>query len=136
MHSNTFILIIPSIPGYEKIAMAAAAALAQQVRAKENLAQDLATAVSEACLNAMEHGHGFNSGKMIKITFQARPGLLVADVADKGPAFKIPSPRPTLQVDGVENVRGWGLFLMKNLMTRLEVHRSHGGNVVRLILEF
>ena len=47
-------LWIPSELGYEKMAMKLAAAVAQQMGFPPERVEDLETAVSEACLNAMD----------------------------------------------------------------------------------
>ena len=50
---------IPSILGYEKVAMESAAAAAKIMGFHQSRIEDLKTAISEACSNAMEHGNRF-----------------------------------------------------------------------------
>ena len=54
---HTVELKIPSELGYEKVAMAAAGSVAKKMGFTADRVDDLKTAVSEACINAIEHGH-------------------------------------------------------------------------------
>lgn len=138
MAMTTVELQIPSRQGCEKIAMAVALECARLAGAGEETALDLATAVSEASLNAMEHAHGYDSCLPVKLTFQASPGSLEVDVADAGPPFSLPSPEPSLQskIQGDEAARGWGLYLIRNLVHYVKVLRLPEGNLLRLTMKF
>lgn len=131
-------LKIPSSRGCEKLAMAVAVELARLEGAGEEAALNLATAVSEACLNAMEHAHGYNPCLPVKLTFRAGPGSLEVDVADTGPPFTFPAPAPSLQnkIQGDEAARGWGLYLIGNLVNDVKILRLPEGNLLRLTLKF
>jgi len=50
-------LHIPSVLGFERVAMETAASVAKKIGFTEDRIEDLKTAVSEACLNAIEHGN-------------------------------------------------------------------------------
>ena len=50
-------IILPNILGYERIAMASSASFAKIGGLAKERIEDLKTAVSEACLNAVEHGN-------------------------------------------------------------------------------
>lgn len=136
MAIKTIELSIPSRPGFEKVAMAAAEATAR-LEGLGDKARDLATAVSESCLNAMEHGNGFNPCLPVKLTIRIRPGLLEVDVADAGTPFTLPSIEPSLRnkIEGYEEARGWGLYLIRNLVDKMEVRRLPEGNLLRLTVE-
>ena len=54
---NKIELHIPSIMGFEKIAMECSASVAKKMGFTEDRIEDLKTAVAEACLNAIEHGN-------------------------------------------------------------------------------
>ena len=55
--AKTVELKIPSEQGYEKMAMHLAADLATMMKFPDSRIEDLRTAVSEACINAIEHGN-------------------------------------------------------------------------------
>lgn len=135
---RTVELQIPSRPGFERKAMEAAAELARQAGVGEEAACNLATAVAEGCLNAMEHGHGFNPRLPVKLTFRSGPGFLEVDIVDAGPPFDLPSGTPTLRnkIEGIEQARGWGLYLIKNMVDKVELRRLPDGNLLRLTMEF
>src|SRR5512136_3119932 len=104
---------IPSELGYEKVAMEAAAAAAKRMGFSPDRIQDLKTAVSEACINAIEHGNQADASTKVIVVLTVEPERLQVNVADEGrqpfPA-KIPEPgRP-------EDHRGWGMFLIRHLM--------------------
>ena len=48
---------LPNVNGYERIAMECSASFARIGGLVKERIEDLKTAVSEACLNAMEHGN-------------------------------------------------------------------------------
>jgi serine/threonine-protein kinase RsbW len=56
MTENKIELHIPSVIGFEKVAMECAASVAKKMGFTEDRIEDLKTAVAEACLNAIEHG--------------------------------------------------------------------------------
>ncbi|OAT80360.1 ATP-binding protein [Desulfotomaculum copahuensis] len=134
MESREVYLSIPSSPGFERVAMAAAAELLRLKGAGEEAARDLAAAVGEACLNAMEHGHGFDPRLQVQLNFRVADGCLQVAVQDAGPSFILPEREPSLRnkIEGGENPRGWGLYLIKKLVDRVELQRYPGGN--RLLL--
>lgn len=138
MAMTTVKLQIPSSRGCEKVAMAVAVELARLEGAGAEAALDLATAVSEACLNAMEHAHGYAPYLPVKLTFRTNPGSLEVDIADAGPPFNFPSLEPSLQtkIQGDEAARGWGLYLIRNLVHDLKILRLPDGNMLRLTMQF
>jgi hypothetical protein len=54
---QTLELRIPSVLGFEKLAMDFAADVAKMMNVPEERVEDLKTAVAEACVNAIEHGN-------------------------------------------------------------------------------
>ena len=56
-------LHIPSVPGAEKVAMERAAEVARGMGFSDDRIEDLKTAVSEACINAMEHGNRMDAAQ-------------------------------------------------------------------------
>ncbi len=57
LDERTIEVSLPNMLGYERIAMQCAASFAKIVGFVPERVEDLKTAVSEACLNAMEHGN-------------------------------------------------------------------------------
>ena len=129
-------LHIPSIMGYEKIAMETAASMAKRMGFTEDRIEDLKTAVAEACLNAMEHGNKMDTSTKVGITLTAEGSRLQVTVKDEGKGVdQISSPSIESKIEGKDKTRGWGIFLIKSLMNEVKFEPSpEGGNVVKMII--
>ena len=129
-------LHIPSVMGYEKIAMETAASMAKRMGFTEDRIEDLKTAVAEACLNAIEHGNKMDTSTKVGITLTAEESRLQVAVKDEGKGVgEIGSPSIESKIEGKEKTRGWGIFLIKSLMNEVKFEPSpEGGNVVKMII--
>jgi PAS domain S-box-containing protein len=87
-------------------------------------AQNILVAAGEACANAIEHGHRFQTGGLIRLRAAATADDLRLTVTDAG-LWKTPDP-------AANPYRGRGLALMRALMTEVTVSTSAGGTVVGL----
>jgi len=128
---------IPSVLGYEKVAMDSAAAVARLMNFHQSRIDDLKTAVAEACTNAMEHGNRLKKNTMVLVTLKMRPKSLEVNVKDQGPGLKrkIMEPKLERQLDDCEDRRGWGMFLIRNLVDEVEFKKiPRGGNVTRMVI--
>jgi serine/threonine-protein kinase RsbW len=136
MANNKIELHIPSVMGYEKIAMECAASVAKKMGFTENRIEDLKTAVSEACLNAIEHGNKMDTGTKVGITLTVEESRLQVSVKDEGKGIdKVPIPNIENKMEGKDKPRGWGIFLIKSLMDEVTFEPSpDGGNVVKMII--
>ena len=86
---------------------------------------DLELAAGEAIANAIEHGNRLRGFFEVRCRFDG--AILTIEVKDRGSGFDAPS-EPTPGPDS--NLRGWGLFLMKNLLDRVSYFEN--GTGVRL----
>jgi serine/threonine-protein kinase RsbW len=85
---------------------------------------DILTAVAEACLNAFEHGNGFDSPNVVKLRMEAYPARYLFQIYDRGVGLT----KQGLGLNGFrpmdrwaeDNPRGWGLHLIKQLSDRIE----------------
>src|ERR1035437_1774422 len=77
-------LSLPSEFGFEKVAMFSARVMAEQMGFGPARVQDLQTAVSEACLNAIEHGHSRHAGIRLVVTLRSAAEELHVNVVDRG----------------------------------------------------
>jgi len=113
---------IHNIFGSEKAAMERVASVARKRKYDEDQIEDLKTAVSEACLNAMEHGNKMDPGKKVRISITIEESLLQVIVMDeaKGGGMKVEDPikPPNIEemMESKEVARGWGVFLIKSLV--------------------
>jgi serine/threonine-protein kinase RsbW len=130
-------LHIPSVLGYEKVAMDSAAAAARIMGFHQNRIEDLRTAVSEACINAMEHGNQLATDTAVLVTLTMKSESLEVDVKDQGTGLpgEVATPDLERKLAEVEDTRGWGMFLIKNLVDEVEFKTiPEGGNVTRMVI--
>jgi len=122
---------IPSELGYEKIAMATAAAVAQKMGFSSDRVDDLKTAVGEAVANAIEHGNQLKEEIKVLVALTIQEKSLALNVVDQGcrPIPLIP-PERIIRKDN----RGWGMFLIRNLMDEVEVLVQPGRNEMRMVV--
>jgi len=133
---KTVELYVPSILGFEKIAMDSAASVAKMMKFPHERVEDLKTAVAEACLNAIEHGNKADASTKVSITLTIGESNLRVDVQDAGTGIgQVEKPNIQKKIAGKEKPRGWGIFLIKNLMDEVKFEsKPEGGNVVRMVL--
>ncbi len=128
---------IPSIMGYEKVAMESASAAAKIMGFHQSRIEDLKTAISEACSNAMEHGNRFKKNTTVLVTLKLDKKSLEVNVKDEGKGLskKIKTPKIERQLNGIDDSRGWGMFLIKSLVDEVEMKKvPKGGNVTRMVI--
>ena len=58
---------IPNILGSEKEAIREAASIARKMGFSDDRVEDLKTAISEACINAIEHGNKFDLNSKVGV---------------------------------------------------------------------
>ena len=133
---NKVELHIPSIMGFEKVAMECSASVAKKMGFTEDRIEDLKTAVAEACLNAIEHGNKLDTNTKVGITLTVGESKLQVSVKDQGKGIdQILTPCIENKVEGKDKPRGWGIFLIKSLMNEVTIEPSpEGGNVTKMII--
>ena len=99
---------------------------------RDSLAYNIELAVHEVCTNIIEHAYGGLPGRIqIVFTMLANPQRLVVEMVDNGRSFEyasIPLPNPE-----EPQVRGYGLFLIQELMDKVDYHSNSSGNSWRLV---
>ena len=128
---KTIEIYLPSELGYEKVAMATAASVAKKMGFSLDRIEDLKTAVGEAVTNAIEHGNQRNVEIKVLVTLTIQETSLALNVVDQGskPIPSLPQTR-----EGREDNRGWGMFLIQNLMDEVEVVARPGRNEMRMVI--
>lgn len=133
---NKIELHIPSIIGSEKVALETAASVAKRMGFSDDRIEDLKTAVSEACLNAIEHGNKMDTNTTVGITLTVEKEHLQVAVKDVGKGIdEIKVPNIANKIEGKEETRGWGMFLIKSLVNEVKFETvPEGGNIVKMII--
>ena len=128
-------LSFPSELGYEIIARDAVAAFARRLGLPADRIEDLKTALSEACINAIEHGNSLRPGLRVQIYCRLEDERLVVEVVDQGVSAFAPRSDPLTIVEkvaGLGSLRGMGLMLISQLCDEAGfVPRTGVGNCFR-----
>jgi anti-sigma regulatory factor (Ser/Thr protein kinase) len=130
-------LSIPSEPGNERRAMEEVARAVSGLGLSERTLERLKTAVSEAALNAMEHGNRYRAELPVLIEVLVSEVDLSVKITDEGsgpPAFRSETPDIEAKLEGEQPLRGWGLFLIRNLVDDMNVTGDEHHHTVELIL--
>ena len=133
---NKITVVIPSRLGAEKKAMEEASKVAREMGFSEDRIEDLKTAVSEACVNAIEHGNQLRESTTVGVTLSTDESTLTISVHDNGTgAGKFPTPDMDAKILRKEPSRGWGVFLIHNLMDKVSFESIKDvGNVVHMVI--
>lgn len=138
---DTVRITFPSVPGFEKIALQGAGEMAARCRLIQSRVLDLQTALEEACINAMEHGNSYISGKPVSVIIKKLPEALQVDVEDRDPGgwpITLNEHPPSLEdrLEGRCTTRGWGLYIMQKLVDKVELLTGTQRKTIRLIMYF
>jgi anti-sigma regulatory factor (Ser/Thr protein kinase) len=128
---------VPSEPGNERRAMEVVADTVKDLGLAQQRLEQLKTAVAEATMNAMEHGNHFRAELPVLIEVSASDTQLSVKITDEGsgpPDFHAETPDLEAKLEGMQSARGWGLFLIKNMVDNMEVTGDEHHHTVELIL--
>jgi anti-sigma regulatory factor (Ser/Thr protein kinase) len=85
----------------------------------------------------MEHGNHYRAELPVLIKVSASDTQLSVKITDEGsgpPAFHAETPDLEAKLKGMQTPRGWGLFLIKNMVDDMEVTGDEHHHTVELIL--
>lgn len=128
---------LPSEPGNERRAMEEVAAVVAALPLSAAKLERLKTAVAEATMNAMEHGNQYRAEEPVTVEVLTNDQSLAVRIHDQGGGAIIPrSARPDLEAKlaGQQKPRGWGLFLIENMVDSFNIHSDESHHVVELIM--
>ena len=131
-------LSVPSEPGNERLAMERVAEAVKELDLPAQRLERLKTAVAEATMNAMEHGNRYRPEVPVKIRVLASDADLLVHITDQG-GSPVPDPDkevPDLEakLEGLQSPRGWGLFLIKNMVDEIRVSGNPDHHTIELII--
>jgi anti-sigma regulatory factor (Ser/Thr protein kinase) len=124
---------LASEPGNERLALARVAGTVQGLGLSEARLERLKTAVAEATMNAIEHGNGNRAEIPVEVEVTQKGDEIVVAISDQGgenvgagdgdgtgPGGQ-EEPDLVRKLDGEQSPRGWGLFLIRNMVDAMHV---------------
>ncbi len=131
-------LELPSEPGGERAVLTVLADAVEPLGLRPARRDALATAVAEATMNAIEHGNDNRRELPVRVVVAATDRdvrVSVSDHAVRGPDPGVAEePDIVAKLAGEQSPRGWGLFLMRNLVDEVRAADHEGGHTVELVL--
>ncbi|MBN1217357.1 MAG: ATP-binding protein [Anaerolineae bacterium] len=142
MQSNRVVeLRIPSELGYEKIAREAVATVARRMNFDEGKTEDIKTAVSEACTNAIRYGGGADARMKVVVILTAddeKLDILIKDPGASGaPPGEVNIPDINGMVEGTARLGGMGLYIIRELVDEagfINADDENEGNQFRMVI--
>jgi anti-sigma regulatory factor (Ser/Thr protein kinase) len=131
-------LSVPSEPGNERLAMERVAEVVKELGLSEQRLEKLKTAVAETTMNAMEHGNRYRPEVPVVIDVLSSGADLSVRINDQGKSL-VPDPDaevPDLEakLEGLQTPRGWGLFLIRNMVDEMHITSDEVHHTVGLVM--
>jgi len=126
---------LPSETGNERAAMERVRTLLDDALPPDRL-DALCTAVSETVMNAIEHGNRGDAALEVRVVVRRTAEQVSVEIADYGRGVQQLNETPDIELKlaGLQTPRGWGLFLIEQLVDRV-VERVEGErHFVRLVM--
>jgi serine/threonine-protein kinase RsbW len=120
---------LPSEPGNERLALARVAECVQGLGLPDGRLEKLKTAVAEATMNAIEHGNGNRAEIPVEVEVTQNGDEIVVAISDQGgdsgdsgvSSGAAEEPDLLKKLDGGQSPRGWGLFLIRNMVDAMDI---------------
>ena len=129
---------LPSERGNERRATEEVARAVSGLGLPERTLERLKTAVAEATMNAMEHGNWYNPDVPVKIQVWLLEERLLVRIIDRGsgppPSPNAGAPDLEAKLEGMQTPRGWGLFLIQNMVDEMRVSASPDHHTIELVM--
>jgi serine phosphatase RsbU (regulator of sigma subunit)/anti-sigma regulatory factor (Ser/Thr protein kinase) len=129
---------IPGEEGNERLAMDRVAAAIGDLGLAPARLERLKTAVSEATMNAIEYGSQGNPDVPVDVAVETTAEAIVVRITDRALSGAVPdnaeAPDIELKLAGEQKARGWGLFLIKNMVDSMDVTSDGSTQTVTLTM--
>ncbi len=128
---------LPSVPGNEREAIRRVAEAVREIGLSGTYLERLKTAVAEATMNAIEHGNKNRPEWPVQVELSASETALLVRITDQGggqPILEPETPNLEAKLAGLQTPRGWGLFLIKNLMDEMRFINDETHHTIELVL--
>ena len=126
---------VASAQGNERSAMSRVADITAGLPLSDRRRARLKTAVAEATMNAMEHGNRYDADLPVHIAVHENSQMLRVRIADRGGERAIAraeTPDIDAKLAGLQSPRGWGLFLIQNMVDEMKVDTDGEHHIVEL----
>jgi len=127
---------LPSEPGNEIPLMERVVQSFQGLGLPGTVLERLKTAVAETAMNAIEHGNRYQAELPVEVRVSMSADKLCISIRDQGGSQPIPEPEtPDIEAKlaGLQSPRGWGLFLIKNMVDEMRVSADGVHHTVELV---
>jgi anti-sigma regulatory factor (Ser/Thr protein kinase) len=131
---------VPSQPGNERIALTRVADAVASIGLSPDQVERLKTAVAEATMNAIEHGNHNRAELDVDVVVADLGDGVAVSIVDQGGAHA-PAPDAAVELPdldkklaGLQTPRGWGLFLIQNMVDAMDVSVDGDQHRVRLVM--
>ena len=98
----------------------------------------LVTAVSEATMNAIEYGSQGSADVPVDVVIETTAEAIVIRITDRALSGPVPGdlepPDLELKLAGLQKPRGWGLFLIKEMVDAMDVTSDGSTQTVSLTM--
>jgi serine phosphatase RsbU (regulator of sigma subunit)/anti-sigma regulatory factor (Ser/Thr protein kinase) len=131
---------VASEEGNERLAIERVSAAVAGLGLAESRLERLKTAVGEATMNAMEHGSGYREDRPVNVRVLTGDGSVRVQITDLGGGAGGDGSRerevPDLEakLEGLQRPRGWGLFLIENMVDETRESSDGEHHTVELAL--
>jgi serine phosphatase RsbU (regulator of sigma subunit)/anti-sigma regulatory factor (Ser/Thr protein kinase) len=128
---------VPSEQGNERLVIDQVAEAVAGLGLEAARLERLKTAVGEATMNAIEHGNGNRPELPVEVSVAADDADLTVRITDQGgerPLPEVETPDIEAKLAGLQTPRGWGLFLIQNMVDRLETSVDEHHHTIELVM--
>jgi anti-sigma regulatory factor (Ser/Thr protein kinase) len=128
---------LPSLEGNERAAIDRVAEAIGPIGLAPSRLEKLKTAVGETVMNAIEHGNENDPDLEVVVRVSATADFLRVKVTDQGGEREIPeaiTPDLEAKLSGEQTPRGWGLFLISQMVDEVNTARENGHHIVELVM--
>ena len=128
---------LPSEPGNERLAIDGVAEAIAGLGLQGARLERLKTAVGEATMNAIEHGNGNRPELPVEVSVIADDTDVTVRITDQGgerPIPEVEAPDLEAKLAGLQTPRGWGLFLIQNMVDALRTAVDEHHHTIELVM--
>jgi anti-sigma regulatory factor (Ser/Thr protein kinase) len=129
---------IPGEEGNERLAMDRVAAAVADLGLPPARLERLKTAVSEAAMNAIEYGSQGQAEIPVDVVVETTADAIVVRITDRARSGAVPTDAEAPDIErklaGEQKPRGWGLFLIKNMVDSMDVTEDGSTQTVTLTM--